>query len=80
MHISITYCGRWKYGPKATSLAATIKDTFSIEPELIEGSNGIFDVFADGTMVFSKHETDRFPEHAEVVNTLQNRGALPVKS
>jgi selenoprotein W-related protein len=61
-------------------LAATIKDTFNIEPELIEGRNGIFDVVADGTIVFSKHETDRFPDHAEVIDSLQDRGALPVKS
>jgi len=61
-------------------LAATIKDTFNIEPELVEGSNGIFDVVADGTMVFSKHEADRFPDHTEVIDALQDRGALPFKS
>jgi len=61
-------------------LAATIKDTFDIESELVEGRNGIFDVVADGTMVFSKHEAGRFPDHAEVVDALQDRGALSVKS
>ena len=48
---------------------------FGIESELIEGSNGIFDVVADGTMVFSKHETGRFPTHDEVVAVLRSQGA-----
>jgi len=44
---------------------------FQVEPELIEGSTGIFDVAANGTMVFSKHEHERFPEIDEVMNALQ---------
>jgi selenoprotein W-related protein len=52
-----------------------VKDTFGIDSELIEGSNGIFDVAADGAMVFSKHETGRFPEHDEVIDALRARGA-----
>jgi selenoprotein W-related protein len=39
--------------------------------ELVEGSGGIFDVIADGTLVHSKHRTGRFPEHAEVVESLR---------
>ena len=50
-------------------------ETFGIEPELIEGKNGVFDVIADGTMVFSKDETGRFPNHDEVVAALRAQGA-----
>jgi selT/selW/selH-like putative selenoprotein len=56
-------------------LAAAIKDTFGVESELVEGTSGIFDVVADETMVFSKYETGRFPEHDEVLEALQARDA-----
>ena len=38
--------------------------------EKIVGKSGIFDVHADGKLLFSKHEQDRFPEHAEVLGAL----------
>ena len=56
-------------------MAATVNGTFGIEPELIEGNNGVFDVVADGTTVFSKHETGRFPDHEEVIAALRAKGA-----
>ncbi len=43
-----------------------------IKAELIEGSGGIFDVKADGNMIFSKHETGRFPEHDEIIKALES--------
>jgi selT/selW/selH-like putative selenoprotein len=60
-------------------LAAELKKLFHIDPELIEGSNGIFDVVADGTMIFSKHQEGRFPEHEEIVQALRRRGAGTTK-
>jgi len=30
----------------------------------------VFDVKADGVLVYSKHSTGRFPEHAEVLQAL----------
>jgi len=56
-------------------LAAAIKQTLGVEPELIAGSGGIFDVKADGRLVFSKHEAGRFPEEAEVLAALRKSGA-----
>jgi len=52
-------------------LAAAIKESTGVETELIEGSNGIFDVKVDGNMIFSKHEQDRFPEHEEILSQLK---------
>jgi predicted Rdx family selenoprotein len=34
--------------------------------EIEPGGNGQFDVIADGEIVFSKQDTGRFPENAEV--------------
>ena len=56
--------------PRATSLAARIKEATGHEAELIRGDGGIFDVARDGTMLFSKHEVGRFPEEDEILTLL----------
>jgi selenoprotein W-related protein len=43
----------------------------NVQAELVEGSGGVFDVTADGALVYSKHKTGRFPEHAEVLQALR---------
>ncbi len=34
----------------------------------------MFDVVADGELVYSKHQTGRFPEEDEIVAALRKRG------
>jgi selT/selW/selH-like putative selenoprotein len=42
---------------------------------LVKGDRGIFEVRADGELVFSKKECgDRFPSSAEIVARLRERG------
>jgi selT/selW/selH-like putative selenoprotein len=48
-----------------------LRDAFGVEATLVKGSNGIFDVVADGSKVFSKYETGRFPDSGEVVRLLK---------
>ena len=38
----------------------------SLEFELVPGDKGIFDVVVEGQMVYSKYQTGRFPNAAEV--------------
>jgi len=38
---------------------------------LIEGSGGVFEVVVDGTLVFSKKKTGRFPEHEEIFDLIK---------
>ncbi len=52
-------------------MAAEIKNKFGVEPTLMKGSGGIFDVKVDGKLIFSKHVEGRFPEHDEVLDPLQ---------
>jgi selenoprotein W-related protein len=52
-------------------LAARIQDETGVEPKLIKGGGGIFDVEADGEMIFSKHQVGRFPEDEEVLAKLR---------
>lgn len=40
------------------------------EVELIGGGGGIFDVEIDGTLVFSRFESNRFPQPGEIVRFL----------
>ncbi|MDH4322646.1 MAG: Rdx family protein [Betaproteobacteria bacterium] len=59
--------------PRAVSLAAQIKQELGIESELAKGANGVFDVAADGKLVFSKHRDRRYPEPAEIISALKAR-------
>lgn len=52
------------------SLANAIKAKFGIEPECVGGGGGIFDVRLDGKLIYSRHQTGRFPEHAEVLSAI----------
>jgi predicted Rdx family selenoprotein len=52
-------------------LAATIKQEFKCSVELIPGENGIFEVSADGTSLFSKQRSVRFPKGDEIVKALK---------
>jgi predicted Rdx family selenoprotein len=47
-------------------LAADLQRQFGVNPQLVEGKGGIFDVHADGKLIFSKHTVGRFPEDGEV--------------
>jgi hypothetical protein len=42
-----------------------------VEARLVEGGKGIFDVVADGRLIFSKHKARRFPNSGEVVGALR---------
>lgn len=57
--------------PRAVSLAAEIRQALGIEPELLKGAGGIFDVAADGKLVFSKHRAGRYPGSDEILQELR---------
>jgi selT/selW/selH-like putative selenoprotein len=42
-----------------------------VKAKLVKGDDGIFDVVADGRMIFSKHDTGRFPSESEVIEALR---------
>lgn len=52
-------------------MAAAISNEFGIEAELIKGKDGIFDVVVDGKLIYSKHQTKRFPENEEILSILR---------
>ncbi len=52
-------------------MAAEISGEMGIDAKLIKGDNGVFDVVADGKLMFSKHDQGRFPENSEVIELLR---------
>ena len=52
-------------------MAAELRDGLGVDAELIERGGGIFDVSVDGEVVYSKHETGRFPDPGEVLAIVQ---------
>jgi selT/selW/selH-like putative selenoprotein len=54
-------------------LAERIHKKYQVQPVLIEGGGGIFDVKLDDELIFSKHQVDRFPEGDEVLDAIGSR-------
>ena len=52
-------------------MADELHDAFGVKANLVPGRRGIFDVIADGEVVFSKSETGRFPESGEVTRKIE---------
>ncbi|MDD9305246.1 MAG: hypothetical protein HUK40_24125 [Desulfobacter sp.] len=51
-------------------MAALIKEQTGIVAELVPGANGIYEIVANDTLVFSKHASGRFPEDKEIMDQL----------
>jgi len=47
-------------------LAASLKDRYGVDAELIRGAGGIFDVTVNGNLIFSKHQVGNFPDHRTI--------------
>ena len=43
-----------------------MQDRYGVEAELIRGTNGVFEVTVDDSLLFSKKDVGRFPDHDEV--------------
>ncbi len=41
------------------------------EFKLVTGSKGVFDIHVDDQLIFSKHETGRFPNEGEALEKLE---------
>ncbi len=51
-------------------MAAAISEKTGVQAKLVVGVRGVFDVVADGALIYSKHQTGRFPEDAEILKAL----------
>ena len=73
MNIRIEYCVVWNYEPRALSLGDELSNQFGNNiVKLKPGDRGAFEVFVNGQLIFSKLQTDRFPEDKEIVTFIEN--------
>lgn len=76
MKVSIEYCGMWNYLPNASSLEDELKFKYDdIDVNLIEGSGGIFDVYFNDDLIFSKKLLNRFPNKGEIIDIINEKQA-----
>ena len=67
MKVSIKYCVMWNFFPQASRVEQELKTNIDhIQVELIKGSDGVFEVRANGRLIFSKVVLGRFPDEGEI--------------
>ena len=64
--IKIKYCVPCGYLTKAEEFKKALEEK-GAEVELVEGDRGVFDVWVNDKLVFSKHEQGRYPEIEEII-------------
>ena len=69
--IEIHHCNTCGFRTRASILAEEIYTELGLKANLIEGDIGSFDVYINGSLLFSKRETKRFPEPEEVVQKIR---------
>jgi selenoprotein W-related protein len=70
--IRIEYCGRCNFRPRAASLADTLKRKCGLDAELVEGSGGVFQVWADDQLLWDKQaRNDAFPNEAAMIDEVE---------
>lgn len=73
MKVSIEYCTRWNYKPRASRLEEELKKEFDADVELIASSGGVYEIVLDGEKIFSKKALNRFPDDGEISKLIQGR-------
>ena len=70
MKIHLRYCSSWNYEPKAVSLAEKVLTEYKQQInglELEPSTGGCFEVTINGQLIYSKLETDEFPDEGSIV-------------
>lgn len=52
-------------------MADYLKKELGVEVELVQGSGGVFEITANGQLIFSRKQTGRFPEEKEIKEKLE---------
>lgn len=74
--VLIRYCLPCRYQAKAIQDADAILEEFGAELsglQLVPGDHGVYDVELDGDLVFSLDQAERFPDAAELIQTIRSR-------
>ena len=74
--VEIRYCTQCRWLLRAAWLAQELLTTFEAEIgelSLVPGTGGVFEVRADGALLWSRAERGRFPEPKELKQLLRDR-------
>ncbi len=71
MKVSIEYCTRWNYLPRASSLEAELVNEFGAEVLIKPSTGGAYEITVDGKKIFSKLELKRFPKDGEIIEAIK---------
>ena len=78
MILKIVYCADWSYEQEAAGMAVRLLEYFKHDIsmlQLVPDGGGRFEVTLDDEMIFSKLETDRFPEYEELKESIKSQKA-----
>jgi selenoprotein W-related protein len=52
-------------------LRESIERQFGVKAELIKGTGGVFEIFVNDNLLFSKKELERFPDENEIEDLIE---------
>ena len=72
MEVKIVYCSPCGYITRANWLKKDLEKNVKGAKVVLEpGDKGIFNIFVDEKLIFSKYKTGRFPESDEIVKLVK---------
>lgn len=74
LKVKIEFCMQCNYASFAASFAEDAFEDLQTDIESLEmipSSGGVFEISVNGEKIFSKWETDKFPDHKEVINKME---------
>ena len=75
MNIHIEYCEKWNYGPEFDRVSEIIKKyvpNCKIKGNENYPRSGSFEITIDNKLVYSKFETNKFPNEEQIKNILNS--------
>ena len=75
MNIHIEYCEKWNYGPEFDRVSKIIKNYNSdcqIKGNQSPPRSGAFEITINNKLVYSKFDTNQFPNEQEIKNILNS--------
>ena len=74
MEIKLEFCIVWNYTPRAVSTVEDILEKYGKEVEsidLIPGTGGVFELYLNGELIYSKLETGRHTNEGEILELME---------
>ena len=71
MKLHIEYCEKWNYKPefdRVSNIINSLNYNVEIKGNLAEPRTGSFEVTLNDKLVFSKFQTDKFPDENEILS------------